>query len=282
MDHTTEYKTARLVDSQIKKAGKAELLPSWPQFLDLCRQAVERYNHSPHSALPKVVDESGRRRHMTPMEAWAGHLARGWVPPTMSQVELDDCFRPRLQVTTRRGLVRLFGNVYFHKELEHHGGEQVFVEYAVQDGSRVWVRDGQERLICIAGFEANKSAMFPVSAVEKAAADREARRLAVVDRKREEIIEERRGVIDYTPAPPQIEAARAALVVEMAQPAPAANVVDGPTDSLGRWRRYTALKQRDHLSAEEQAWVARYERSSDFAAFAAVEQDLAIGGFAAK
>jgi putative transposase len=278
MDHTTEYKTARLVDSQIKKAGKAELLPSWPQFLDLCRQAVERYNHSPHSALPRIVDETGRRRHMTPMEAWAGHLAQGWAPPTLSQVELDDCFRPRIQVTTRRGEVRVFGNRYYHGELEHHGGEQVFVEYAVQDGSRVWVRDSQERLICIAGFEANTSRMFPVAASEVAMEQREARRLAVVERKREEIIEERRGVVDVTPAAPQIAAARAALIaMEEAE----RNVVPMPTDGRGRWRHYQNNRRREaageRLTAQEIAELRRYEKSAEYQAFVDVERDLAIG-----
>jgi putative transposase len=278
MDHTTEYKTTRLVDAQVKKTGGSALMPSWPQFLDLCRQAVERYNHAPHKSLPKIVDETGHKRHLTPAECYAGHLAKGWVPPTMSQAELDDCFRPRVTVTTRRGEVRLFGNVYFHGELVHHGGEKVVVEYAVQDGSRVWVRDVDERLICIAGFESNKSAMFPVAEVEVAAENREKRRLANVERKREEIIEERRGVISLAPAPELIEASRAALEIEMAEES-AANVVALPTDGAGRLRLCRDLQRRiaegSCIGERERAWLADYMRGSEYRIFAEVEQDLA-------
>lgn len=282
MDGTTLYKTTRLVDAQVKKTGGSELLPSWPQFLDLCRQAVERYNHSPHRSLPKTIDESGRRRHMTPMEAWQSHLERGWVPPTMNQFELDDCFRPRVQVTTRRGNVRLFGNVYYHKELEHHGGEQVFVEYEVQDGSRVWVRDRQERLICIAGFESNKARMFPKTATEVAMDQREVRRLAVVERRAEEIREERRGVIDTTPAPAVIEAARKALEIEMAQPAAEeAGEHKTPDSELQRYRMARSYERM--LAAGEvlprggEPWLQKYRGQSEYKVHRQVEQDLGGG-----
>lgn len=281
MDHTTEYKTTKLVDAQVKKAGVSPLLPSWPQFLDLCRQAVERYNHTPHRSLPKIVDETGHKRHMTPMEAYAGHLERGWVPDTMSQAELDDCFRPRVEVTTRRGVVRCLGNLYFHKELVHHGGERVFVEYEVQDGSKVWVRGQDERLICIAGFEANKDRAFPVSATEVAAEKRAKTRMAAIERKAEEIELERRGVVELTalPAPELIEAQRAALEIEMAEDA-AANVVAMPRDDASRWRHYKKQKAREDvgevLTAAEIRDMRQYETSSDYRIFTEVERDLAV------
>lgn len=280
MDHTTEYKTTRLVDSQVKKAGASPLLPSWPQFLDLCRQAVERYNHTPHRSLPKVVDESGHKRHMTPLEAYASHLARGWVPETMNAAELDDCFRPRIEVTTRRGVVRCLGNLYYHKELEHHGGERVFVEYEVQDGSKVWVRDQDERLICIAGFEANKDRAFPVSATELAGEKRAKARMARIERKAEEIELERRGVVALTalPSPELIEAQRAALIAEFAEEA-TANVVELPTDGAGRLRLCRELQRRvaegETLDERESSWLANYMRGTEYRIFAEVEQDLA-------
>lgn len=277
MDHTTEYKTTRLVDAQVRKTGKSELLPSWPQFLDLCRQAVERYNNTPHRSLPKITDESGRRRHMTPLEAWGQHLARGWTQPTLSQIELDDCFRPRVEVTTRRGEVRLFGNLYYHGELVHHGGEKVFVEYEVQDGSRVWVRDRQERLICIAGFEANKSAAQPVSAVEAARAEREKRRMAVVERKREEILLESRGVIEVGPAPAEIEAARAELMIEMAEPEKKHETPEGEWDRYRLARHYQRLLGAGHsVPAGGQAWLKAYEGLSEYKEIRALEDELGV------
>lgn len=275
MDSTILYKTTKLVDAQIKKTGKCEILPSWPQFLDFCGQAVDRYNNTPHSSLPKITDSDGRRRHMTPLEALGSFMERGWVPPTMSQAELDDCFRPRVQTATRRGEVRVFGNVYYHKELVHHGGEQVFVEYEVQDGSRVWVRDMDERLICIAGFEANNERMFPLSASEKAMEVREKRRLEVVERKRDEIMEERRGVIDITPTPAAIEARRA-IEIEMAEPEETVHQV--PQDSRSRYRLACAYERQladgQGLCPEASAWLKRYQQHSEYRTFRDVEEDL--------
>lgn len=275
MDGTTLYKTTKLVDSQVKKTGSSELLPSWPQFLDLCGQAVERYNNTPHSSLPKITDETGKRRHMTPLEMWNSFLARGWMPDTMTAAELDDCFRPRVQVTTRRGQVRVLGQPYYHKELEHHGGEQVFVEYEVQDGSRVWVRDMDERLICIAGFKANHARMFPVSASEKAMEDREARRLEVVERKREEIMEERRGVVELTPTPQAIEARRM-IEIDMAEPEGPVHQV--PSDSRSRYRLACSyerqLAEGQSLDHDAAAWLKRYQRHDEYRTFRDVEEDL--------
>lgn len=277
MDHTTEYKTSRLVDSQVKKTGKADKLPSWPQFLDLCRQAVERYNHTPHRSLAMIVDDTGHKRHMTPAEAYAGHLANGWVPPTMNALEIDDCFRPRVEVTTRRAEVRVFGNTYYHKELEHHGGSKVLVEYQVQDGSKVWVRDQQERLICIAGFESNKSGMFERSALDVAAEQRMKRRLALVENHANEIREERNGVIDYTPPALKIAEARAELI---AMEEEEQNVVEMPTTDVSRWRYHNNLQgkieQGEAISERDRTWLETYRRSSTYRSFAAVEADLAI------
>ncbi|MGE4337616.1 MAG: Mu transposase C-terminal domain-containing protein [Pigmentiphaga sp.] len=275
MDHTVEYKTTRLVDAQVKKTGSSEKLTSWPQFLDFCRQAVERYNHSPHSSLEKFEDAEGRRRHMTPAEAWAMHLAKGFVPPTLGQMELDDCFRPRVKVRTNRGLVRALGNSYYNGELEHHGGEVVWVEYEVQDGSKVWVRDQEERLICIARFEANASRMFPESAVDVARDERAKRRLALVERKAQEIREERQGVVEIGPSAEVIEATRAEFQQQIESER---NVFELPTSPDGRLRLCRELQRRRNegytLSSAEKEWLGDYMQSSDYRMIAEMEREF--------
>lgn len=275
MDGTTLYKTTRLVDSQIKKTGQSQVLPSWPQFLDCCAQAVERYNNTPHSALPKINDETGKRRNMTPLEMWNTFLARNWMPTTMSQEELDDCFRPRVQVSTRRGRVQVLGSWYYNKELEHHTGEQVLVEYEVQDGSRVWVRDLEERIICVAKFESNKDRMFPRSATEKAMEDRADRRRKLKELQIEEIEQERRGVIEITPQPAAIEARRD-LEIEMIQAAEPAHQV--PQDSHSRYRLACAYEQQqargEELTLDAAKWLDRYRQLSEYRTFRSVEEDL--------
>ncbi|PLX96693.1 MAG: hypothetical protein C0622_14185, partial [Desulfuromonas sp.] len=138
MDPSAEHRNYRILMKDIKALGRSNMLPSWMQFLDMCRQAVDRYNNRPHSELPKIQDpQTGRTRHMTPTEVWSVFANNGWTPDTVTQQELEDLFRPRIQVKTRRGEVRLFGNIYFNANLQHHHGEQVFVEYESQDGQYV-------------------------------------------------------------------------------------------------------------------------------------------------
>ena len=90
-----------------------------------------------------------------------------------------------------RAEVRLFGNIYFNKALEHYHGEQVRIGYDIHDGSKVWVRDLEGRLICVAEFEANKVDYFPKSqqraADEKRAASRIKRAQAKIDEAKEEL-----------------------------------------------------------------------------------------------
>jgi len=277
MDGSALYKTTRLLDKDIKAQGRSDLLISWPQFLDLCQQAIDAYNNRAHSELPKITDAGGNRRYMTPNEMWETFTARGWQPDTVTPQELDDLFRPRVQVGTRRGEVRLFGNVYFHKELQHHHGEQVFVEYEPQNGRFVYVRDLDERLICRAEFEANKSSFYPVSAIEKAAEDRADRRRKLKELQIEEIEQERRGVIDIIPQPAVIEARRE-LEIEMTRPHAA--VVDIPMDDRDRYRFWCQLASRvdggEELEGKEARFFESFSKTRVWRAFREVEQDLAI------
>src|SRR5690606_3677314 len=50
---------------------------------------------TPHRGLPKFTDpETGRKRHMSPDEAWAAHVASGFRPVMVDANEADDLFRP--------------------------------------------------------------------------------------------------------------------------------------------------------------------------------------------
>ncbi len=278
MDGSVLHKTTRLLDKDIKNQGRSDLLISWPQFLDLCQQAIDRYNHRPHSELPKITDpQTGRRRHMTPAEMWATFAARGWQPDTLSPAEIEDLFRPCVQVGTRRGEVRLFNNIYFHSELQHHHGEQVLVEYEVQDGRFVWVRDLEERLICKAKFEGNKSRFYPVSASEAAMEQRADRRRKLKERQIEEIELERSGttVIEAHSDPALIES-RERLAIELNTPAKPVHQV--PQDARSRYRLACAyerdLTEGKALSTEATTWLQRYQRNHEYRTFRSVEEEL--------
>ncbi len=286
MDGAVLHKTTRQLDKDVRKTGTSEMLMSWEMFLDFAASvAIDRYNNRPHSELPKITDEAGRRRHMTPNEMWDLFLARNWMPDQVTADELADLFRPRVIKTTNRGEVRLFNNVYYHGELKHYTGEEVFVEYEPQDGSFVYVRDLDERLICRAGFEKNKSSYYPQSAIEEAADNRAKRRAKLKQQQLEEIELERRGntVIDIHPAPEIIEA-RNRLAIEMQQeqattPRTAAkNVLEIPHDAKGKYRLCRELERRhaagESISDREHRFMESFRKDPYYKAFRSVEEEL--------
>lgn len=214
MDEQVRRKVYLTMEKDVKqslKAGKegkkSELLLSWQEFLDFCQAEVEAYNRRPHSALPRITDpETGLRRHMCPLEMWSKFLAEGWTPEVPESAELDALFRPHVTVITRRGEVRLFGNIYYAPDLVHYGGETVIVAYDIHDANQVWVKDQDERLIAVARWNANKKAFYPVSAVEQAREDRKNRRKKTLERHLDEIEAEAAAplLVECRELPPEV------------------------------------------------------------------------------
>lgn len=192
MDREAKQAAFKITRRDINAVGTSRLLMPWHEFVRWCKGTVDAYNNRPHRSLPKVADPvTGKTRHQTPNEAWAAAMAQGWEPMMLADNEAADLFRPYKIGKTHRAEVRLFGNIYFNKALEHYHGEQVRIGYDIRDAERVWVRDMEGRLICVAEFEANKTAYFPVSqqqaADEKRAAGRIKRAQAKIDEAEEEL-----------------------------------------------------------------------------------------------
>jgi putative transposase len=192
MDREAKQAAFKITRKDINAVGTSRLLMPWHEFVRWCKATVENYNNRPHRGLPKVTDPiTGKMRHQTPNEAWAAAMAQGWEPMMLAENEAADLFRPYKIGKTHRAEVRLFGNIYFHRALEHYHGEQVRIGYDIRDAERVWVRDMEGRMICVAEFEANKTAYFPVSqqqaADEKRAAGRIKRAQAKIDEAEEEL-----------------------------------------------------------------------------------------------
>ncbi len=192
MDREAKQNAFKITRKDINAVGTSRLLMPFTEFVRWCEARADAYNNHPHRALPKIDDPiTARRRHQTPNEAWAAAMEQGWEPMLLESSETADLFRPYKIGKTHRAEVRLFGNTYFHRELEHYHGEQVRIGYDIHDAERVWVRDMEGRLICVAGFEANKTAYFPVSqqqaADEKRAKGRIQRAQAKIDEAEEEL-----------------------------------------------------------------------------------------------
>ncbi len=286
MDSLTQRSVYLLVNKEIKQSGRSARLATWPQFIDHCRRSADAYNRRPHSALPKIDDpQTGRRRHMCPLEMWAWHVSRGWEQSAclLSDQEIEVLFLPRRECTVDRAQVRLFTNVYYNKVLEHYDGQKVQVGYDIHDASRVQIWDGDGRLVCYAHFDKNKTSYFPKSFVEQAADQRAKRRAQIKLDQLAEIEAERRGVIEatpgrvieLTPVAPALKADRKALVAEMSA---RTEEIAIPTDDKGKFRYWNELHRRmnsgETLSEREVQFYEAYRKSASFRAFSSVSETL--------
>lgn len=278
MDREAKQSAFKITRADIKAVGASRLLMPWAEFTAWCQAQVDAYNNRPHRALPKITDAEGKRRHQTPNESWAQAIAEGWKPETVEASEAADLFRPYKEVVTRRALVQLFSNSYFHRDLEHYHGEKVRVGYDIHDANHVWVRDREGRLICVAEFEGNKRSYFPMSAIEQAAEKRAKGRIKRAEAKIEEAeaelnppaqIEhqatEQLPPMDITPA---IEAMRAD---QLADAGNMVNVIALPKAQAQRPmfdtdpKKYRwLLNNRDQMTQADQGWLAWYQSTSEW------------------
>lgn len=194
MDRQARQAAFKATRRDIALTGQSAILPTWSQLVLDIEAMVDEYNASPHDGLAEIRDPlSGRKRHMSPAEAWAAWTDRGFEPDLLTPAALDDLARPWVERTVRRCLVSLGGNEYFDLALTPYHERTVIVGYDIGDASRVTVReidtlDGKRvpgRFICVAGFEANKRRYIPVSmerqALEKRAIARHGRLAAHLD-----------------------------------------------------------------------------------------------------
>lgn len=275
MDRQAKQKVFKITRKDIKAVGTSKLLMAWEDFLAFCTATVDAYNNRPHSALPKIIDPAtGKRRHQSPNEAWQAAIDEDWAPTLVTSAEAEDLFRPYVYATVLRGEIRLFNNLYFSHELTEWHGEKVRVGYDLHDGSRVWVRDQEGRLICVAEFEANKRAYFPQSAIDQAADKRAAAREKRLQMKLDEVREERNPStliehmpaekLDFSSVPAAIEA-EASQVVEKA-----AEVVGLPSAQPRPWfdndpDQYRWLMRNPACWRPSDAeWLLDYTASEDY------------------
>lgn len=246
---------------EMDKGGPAPArLMSWPEFLLFLEDEVDAYNNRPHRSLPRITcPETGRRRNMTPREAWASWLAKGWRPELLNEQELAHLFRPHERVKCVRGRITLYKNVYSDAALEHYHGMELLVGYDIHDPSQVWVRDENARLIVIAKRNAHKSPWFPHSKVDDLRENRYQNRKKNAQRRLEEIELERRGgpietrvVEDVTEIEAEVIEA-SDRIIEMAEQR---KLVSTP------WERYEDIcdrADRGEASDYELRWKADYD-----------------------
>ena len=105
---------------------------------------------------PAAARRARRRGAHDARRAWSHDLAAADFAPLLpSAAEADDLFRPYELRVTRRGEVSLWGRAASRATSSTFDGQDVLVGYDIHDASRAWVRDLDERLVAIAGLDAN-------------------------------------------------------------------------------------------------------------------------------
>ena len=194
MDAQAKQKVHKLTRRDVALSGQSKYLMSFNAFVKFCDAKVEAYNSKPHRGLPMIFDEAlGKKRHMSPNEAWEQGMKDGAQLVTITREESRELFRPMKECKVLRGEVRLFNNLYFSHDLTEYHGDIVRVAYDIHNANVVWVYDQQGRFVSEAVFEANKRSYMPETALEVANRKRIEGQLRRVDSKRADILEAQQG-----------------------------------------------------------------------------------------
>lgn len=266
MDKEARQKAFRQSRKELAEVGASSLLMPWETFREAVARRAEDYNNEPHSSLPRIIDPvTGRRRFMTPNEAWAQHVADGFEPVLVDPEMMDDLFRPYVERTVSRCLVQWNTNEYFSLDLNPYHEKRVFVGYDDAQADRVWVREidretGEPgKLITVAVYGGNKVSYMPRTRIAAAEDKRQKGALKRLEAKVRDVEAERVApMLEHQPAQTAAEildVRPAATVAAM----PAAERVDTIADGAPRRRTFRsdeelaawALQHPDQLSANQ-------------------------------
>lgn len=267
MDTGIARKVYLATQAEIRAARKeaarleSEIVLPFEEFLAHLPVVVERYHNTPHSALPKITDTTGRRRHMTPAECWQIHCNAGWQPDLVPADELARIARPHETAIVNRGYVRLHKKLYGDPVLEHYHGMQVMVAYDIHDIQRVWVCDLDGRQLVVARLDYGKSSHFSKAEID--AAQRHKNRSRVLQRRQEEVDLEffGDGTIETTISEDdQLRIAAADQVIERVETVRSRPLAMPMNDFETAELLKKELAEGAELTAEEEQWLEEYER----------------------
>lgn len=235
-------------------------LPGWQQFIDALDAEIALYNATHrHRSLPKLDG----RRHATPAEYRAARLVETGVEIRRpAGAELAALFMPAIVRRAKRGEVRLFNGIYFHRDLMLVADEDVQVCYDIHDASRVWVKRITGELIAEAVLDGNRDGYMPKPLIERLRGQRAQRRMGRLQGQVAEVQAELRGnVLPAAPAlepleiPPQPEAEGVAL--------PGAHARRPMFDSDAEKYRWL-LDRAAEVNTEDERWLGWYRATSEW------------------
>ena len=228
----------KITDRALRAGRRAPFDITWEEFKAFVQAEIDAYNERPHAGLPRERDPYTQRwRHLNPKEMWERWETAGGAATLVGADEMADLARPYERRKVARCEVKILGNLYFSADLEAYHGEDVLVGYDIHDANRVWVRTlGDQRLIAVAELDGNSRPYFEngvlreaLSKQEQVLRERTKGRLALLDKKRAEVMAEAQGApltIEHQPVEPlsleQEQTADALFArLEKAEPVPA-------------------------------------------------------------
>ena len=267
MDKEARQIVFKKVRKDLRDKGECKMLPSWQDFMGWATHMVAAYNARPHTSLPKILDaDTGKRRHLSPDEMWQRHVAEADIPQ-LTPYELDDCFRPYVERSVRRCIVKLFGNEYFSTELEAFHERRVQVGYDVHDPQRVWVRDEDGRLVCTAELNGHAAPYFPKSVVEQARERRAQGALTRLQRKEAEHLQVLESGAPPAPKPltQREQAVVATLTTSESEAVPVFQVPNGDRERYQKWCDIDAqLSAGQDVEPKAAEWHGYYQQTTEF------------------
>lgn len=251
------------------KAG-ANVLPTWEEFKTALLGRLEEYNNTPHRGqdMPKIVDEiSGRMRPMSPNEAWAAGIAKGFEPVTVPESMRDELFMPAEHRKVLRGKIKFLGGEYYHADLTELAGEVVEVRYDIWDSSKVYVWSMDGKKICTAGLDGHAVPYMPKSRREVANDKRRKAQLGRLEDKAQRIAP---GATIMLPAADQGQYSDELAVGRQSQPVTIdVEAIPAPSNTrplfLNRMHHYRWLMEhRDQCTETDESWLAEYAQDPEY------------------
>ncbi|WP_171695109.1 DDE-type integrase/transposase/recombinase [Methylomonas sp. ZR1] len=155
MDAETLRKNTVAINSAKNKNGEMpDNVPFWEEFIAACEARFEWYNtQHKHSAL------GGK----TPAEVYYANFDDSWHCH-LTDDEKATLYRPFKERTPARGEIRHLNNIYFHAALAAlPANTKVRMYYDLYNADQVWVTDLDGVAICVAEWNGNRVAAFPIT-----------------------------------------------------------------------------------------------------------------------
>jgi putative transposase len=285
MDKEALTRAHKLSRRDIKKGLKPALIPTFQEFFDRLNDALDVYNHRPHSGLSKIRDlDSGRLRHQSPMEAWKNAEAEGFEALTAPSDVVASLMRPQEVRKTNRGEVRINGGTYFMDALRDFHGEEIRVAWDYRDTGSVGVYTLDGEHLGDAQLDGNATPAMPASMIQRAAEKREKGQLNRLAQKAKTITGSDVEIRAITPAASYSDekqsAAGRAYAKQLADEGTRFQIPNNKMERYRLWKKLDGqLQQGEEVPEAAREWHERYQHHSDLKAIAKVmDAEVDAGG----